>query len=268
MNADVDGVITVFPQLAAMTGAQKRFGRRKMPIVSWFFDTELSAVRLWCARQFLADVDCFVVHTNVERTLFPALLKLPQERFRFAHLQYGGAIATDPEDEQDPFVFATGSGFRDYGTFFAAMAKLGYPTKVLAGPRILAGLDIPSNVEVLSDMPKSQIHSHVRRARVNAVPLTNEGITAGGVTIVETFRHGRPLAISQRDGLADYLEDDVNCLIAERHNVDALAEVIEAMWDDPGLRERLGKGAESFAEAHCTDGAAALTLRSILDEFG
>jgi len=262
-----DGIVTVFPQLAFLAAARKRLTRSDVRLVAWFFNTEFGAPwKTKVSAAALSSVDAFGVHTTKECDVYSEMLGLPRDRFHFTHLHYGGPRSIVEENEEAPFVFSTGSGFRDYGTFFAAMAKLGYPAKVLGGPRVLAGLTPPRNVEILEQIPKLEIHHHVRGARVNVLPLNNEGICAGGVTIVETFQHGRTLVATERSGGEDYLFDGDNCLTTPLFDVDAMAERIEAVWTDRALRDDLNANALSFARSYCTDEAAARTLAKLLNQ--
>lgn len=261
------GVITVFPQLAATTGLEKRASRGRFPVLAWFFDTEIDTpLRLAASRAALARVDRFVVHTRCEREVFSRILHLPIDRFSFVPLQYGGDIETDPVDEADPFVFTTGSGFRDYPTFFEAIGRLGYRTVVCSGERALAGTAPPPCVEIRNDLTRREIHQMMRRARLNVLPMRTQGITAGGITIVETFRHGRGLVATHRPGLEDYLFDDKNALLVPPGDAGAMASAIEAMWTDPCLRQRLDDGAADFA-LQLTDEAAGAALGDLLDQL-
>lgn len=262
------GVITIMPQLAATVALQKRFGKRHVPLVSWFFNTELEAkMRVREARVTLRTVDRFIVHSTREIGLYADLLRLPAERFAFAPFQYGGELATDPIDEDEPFVFATGSGYRDYGTFFRAIEKLGYRTLVLAGERALRGLTPPPSVEILDQIPKHEIHRLVRRARVNVVPMTEGGANAGLITMVEAYRHERGIVSTWRTGIEDYVFPGENALVHDLGDADGMAQAIEAMWTDAALRDDLNIGARKWAEENCTDDAAGRFLVAHLDQL-
>ncbi len=268
--ADSDGIITVFPQLAAATGALLAAGRRDRVLVSWFFNTENlgSSKHRWIARRALNEVDRFVVHSTREIESYADLLGLPSERFVYVPLQFGATIETaQPDGQDEPYVFATGSGYRDYGTFFEAVAELGYRTVVLASDRVLEGLTVPGNVEILEQITRPEIRRLVRHARVNVVPLTDVGTTAGLVTIVETFRHGRALVITDRPGLEDYIFDGKNSLCPRLYDPRSMAEAIETMWTDDAYRAELDAAARRFAEDNCTDEAAGRSLIRILDSL-
>ncbi len=268
--APADGIITVFPQLAATTAGLKRVRCDRRPLVAWLFNTEgiATGIRRAGARVALRQVDRFVVHSTAEIPVYGRLLGLPVERFSFVPLQYGGEVeAARPPDQDEPYVFATGTGYRDYETFFAAMGKLGHRTLVLASDRALRGLTVPDNVEILSQISRPEIRRLVRHAAVNVVPLTGEGTTAGLVTIVETFRHGRSMVITRRPGLDDYCSENENVLCADPGDAGELAAAVDTMWSDESERARLDRAALEFAEANCTDGAAAAALVEVLDSL-
>lgn len=268
LKAPADGIITVFPQLAAAAGGLKLLRRDRRPLVAWMFNTEGLGRpgRRRGAKVALRQVDRFVVHSTAEIGVYSQTLGLPAERFTFVPLQYGADVemAAPPEADR-PYIFATGTGCRDYETFFAAVATLGYRTLVLASDRALDGLRIPANVEILEQITRPEIRRLVRHAAVNVVPLTDQGTTAGLVTIVETFRHGRSLVITRRPGLEDYCHDGENVLSADLGDPSSMAEAIDAMWSDRGLRQRLDASADAFGRANCTDDAAATHLTGILD---
>jgi hypothetical protein len=262
------GIITVFPQLAAAAGGWKLLKRDDRPLVSWMFNTEAinSGFHRRASRPVLNRVDRFVVHTTAEMRHYADLLHLPAERFEFVPFQYGATVETErPERETEPYVFATGTGYRDYGTFFAAMTKLGYRTVVLASDRALSGLTVPRNVKILDQISRPEIRRYVRHARVNVVPLNDKAVTAGLVTIVETFRHGRSLVVTNRPGLEDYCREGETALLADLFDPASMAETIDHMWSDQSARSRLDAGAKAFADANCTDEAAGDHLVRILD---
>lgn len=263
---DRGGAITVFPQLAATAAMRKRVRRIDVPLVAWFFNTTFGRdPKSVLARPALRAVDRFVVHSTNEIEAYAQHLGIRSDAFSFAHVQYGGVVQTDDVSVEDPFVFATGSGFRDYRTFFEAMEQLGLKTKVVAGPRVLAGLTPPPNVEILEGMDRTGIHRLVRQATVNVLPMNNEGLTAGLITMAEAFRHGRGLVVSDRQGVDDYVQHDENALLVPVADAKALAEAVQGMWDDAGLRERLNKGALASGDRHHTDEAAGRRLVEVLD---
>jgi hypothetical protein len=48
--------------------------------------------------------------------------------------------------------------------------------------------------------------------------------------------------------------------------VDDLAGAIERLWNDEAMRERLGANAREYATKYCSDEAAGVALKRVLDE--
>lgn len=263
-----NGVITVFPQLAATAGLCKLSERGSRPLIAWLFNTEglNASVKRAGARVLLGQVDRFVVHSQAEVAGYARLLRLPEHRFEFVPLQVGADVEHEaPAGRPDPYVFATGSGYRDYATFFDAVERLGLPTVVLASDRALRGVSAPANVEIVESLPRREIRRLIRHARVNVVPLTDQALTAGLVTIVETFRHGRSLVTTRRPGIEDYCRHEETALCAELFDASSMADAIDRMWSDEPTRSRLDRSASAFADANCTDEVAARHLVRVLD---
>jgi hypothetical protein len=261
-------VITVFPHLAVVVGIRQRLGIRRKPVVAWCFNLGAlyGGLKGVAARSALACVDRFVVHSRAETVRYAEWLDLPSDRFRFVPLQRRSIAVEQSEDEQQPFVLAMGSAWRDYQALFEAVRVSKHPTVVIAARHAVDGLAVPANVEVRSSVPRAECHRLAQRARVIAVPVLNEETASGQVTLLEAMRMGRPVVATRCMGSEDYIENESTGLLVEPRDVEALRGAIERLWDDGELRQRLGRNAARFAAEHCSDEAAGNSLRGILDE--
>jgi UDP-glucose:(heptosyl)LPS alpha-1,3-glucosyltransferase len=73
------------------------------------------------------------------------------------------------------------------------------------------------------------------------------------MVVLEAMAHGLPVVVSSARycGISDLLVDGVNALILENpHDVNALAEAIKRVRQDPGLHGLLSEAASSFARLH------------------
>lgn len=263
-----DGIITVFPQLAATVGLRKRLTRRRIPVIAWCFNIGAcypGAKRLF-AQAALKDVDRFIVHSNRERENLSQWLELPLSRFEFVPLQRAEIPVTEQEEINNPFLLAMGSAQRDYPTFFKAVEKLGLRTVVVAGKHALAGLTIPENVEVKFGLTIDQCLQLAQKARISVVPLLDNQTASGQVTIIEAMRMNRPIVATRCIGSEDYLKNGETGLLVEPHSVDDLAQNIERLWNDQELRHTIGKQAGDYSSKHFSDEAAGAALGRILDD--
>jgi hypothetical protein len=262
------GVITVFPQLAALAGLRKRFSGKSFPVLSWWLNTyAYSGLKGSLARASLEPIDKFVVHTRCEIDYYSQWLGLPKERFEFVPLQKPEYARLGEEDQENPFIFATGSGNRDYGTFFKAVEKLNLKTLVAPGRHAVAGLNIPSQVELRFEITKPEIIKAAQSARINVIPMTTDGPTGGTVTIVESMRMGCAIIATRRSGVEDYLEDGVTALLVDPYSETQMTEALDRLWNDHALRNRLGKAAYQYAINNCSDEVAGGHLEKILDQL-
>jgi glycosyltransferase involved in cell wall biosynthesis len=262
------GIITVFPQLAALAGLRQRMSGKRFPVLSWWLNTDAyTGVKGWIARAALESVDKFVVHTRCEAEYYSEWLGFPLDRFEFVPLQKPEFPRLGEEEQENPFIFSTGSGHRDYGTLFKAVEKLNIKMLVAPGRHAVAGLEVPSQVDIRFEITKPEIIKASQQARINVIPMTTEGPTGGTVTIVESMRMGCAIIATRRSGVEDYLEDGVTALLVDPHSEEQMTEAIERLWNDPELRKRLGKAAYDHAVKHCSDEAAGVHLERILNNL-
>lgn len=264
------GLITLFPQRAAVAGLRKMLFRKKYPVVSWYFNIghTYGGWKSFLTRNALQYVDKLVVPSTWELRQYQEWLQLPKEKFTFAHYQCPLFSITEKEEEKEPFILALGSANRDYKTFFQAVGELGIKTLVVSSDKVLDGLSIPANVEVNNQLSRDDCRLLAQRARVNVVPIGDTDTASGHVTIVEAMAMRRPLVVTECPGLTDYVEDGVTVLTCRENNVNAMKEKILELWNNQNLREFLSNKAYQFVKDQCSDQAAGRKLCAVLDEIG
>ena len=82
-----------------------------------------------------------------------------------------------------------------------------------------------------------------------------------GMVISEAMASGLPVITSRAAGAAELIEHgETGWLTADPWNVDQIAEGLQALADDSGLRQRMGAAARSKIEAYTWDRAAEQTM--------
>lgn len=142
---------------------------------------------------------------------------------------------------------------RDLKTLFAATEGLG--KEVIITTR-------ESRLEALRPLPKQVVHktfsvpdlkSAYDNASIIVIPLdTSSGLNneMGISALYEALSMGKAIVASRSQGMEAYIEDGVNGLLVPQHDVVAMRAAIVRLLEDRELRERLGKNARTFAEAH------------------
>jgi glycosyltransferase involved in cell wall biosynthesis len=271
LQADCAGLITVFPQLAMMAAIHKCLSPtwRKKPLVAWCFNVGQKPIwpNALMAQMFLRYVDRFVVHSRGEIDTLNRWFGIPKDKIAFVPLQRAPIVLTHREEVETPFVVSMGSANRDYVTLIEAIRGLPVRLVLVASPRSVVDIDIPSNVEVANGLTAEDCRVLAQRARINIVPLADVETASGQVTIVEALRMGRPLVATRGVGSVDYIVDGQNAVLVEARDIAGLRGAIDRLWNDGALREDLSRNALAYAQAHLSDETAATKLAALLDEL-
>ncbi|GAB2819410.1 D-inositol-3-phosphate glycosyltransferase [Actinocorallia aurea] len=97
-----------------------------------------------------------------------------------------------------------------------------------------------------------------RAADVTVVPSHNETF---GLVAVESQACGTPVVASAVGGLRTAVGDGISGVLVQGHDPEDYARVLEHLYDEPHLRERLGQGAVRHARVFGWDATADRLLR-------
>jgi glycosyltransferase involved in cell wall biosynthesis len=267
------GVITLFPQLAAIMALFKCLGLLgRRPLLAWCFNMgrPYGGVKGVLARAVMSQVDLFVVYSRAEIDIYSQWLGVPPARFCFVPLTGlpppMASVVVEPDDES-PYVLAMGTANRDYRTFMQAMAQVGHRAIVISGPHALEGLVIPPNVEVRSGVPQQECHRLAKRARLNVIPIADADAASGQVTLIDSMMLRLPLVVTRCAGTQDYAQDGVHALLVPPAQSEAMAQAIEQLWGAPERRSQMAQAAQAYAFEHYTPEAVKKQFAEILERL-
>lgn len=103
-----------------------------------------------------------------------------------------------------------------------------------------------------------------RRGDLFVSPTYSEGFSN---TILEAMASGLPIVSTRAVGVVDCLEDGVNGLLVEPHDVDGLAGAIARMLDDAPLRRKLAARALEEARTIYSWPAVARTIAGVYEDL-
>ena len=262
------GYITAFPPLAVCMGLVLRLTFSRAPLVAWSFNLSqrFSGPRRLAASFALAKACAVVVFSRREIKTYADMLGLPPDRFVFVPFTEEMVEPTLAEETGSPFLLAMGTANRDYRTLLAAVARLDIPTVIVAGPRALAGLDLPPKVEVRSGLSLVECHALCQRARLNVIPLDTEDTASGQVTLRYAMMFGKALVATVSIGTEDYIEPGVTGLLVLPHDPSALEAAIAELWHNPARRAAMGAAARAWLLENAGFEVGPRRLREILDK--
>ena len=262
------GILTCFPQLPLTIGLRKKIVRSRAPLVAWTFNlgTLYGGPRRHLAKFALSAVNRFIVHSRAEVTAYSDWLGLPASRFQFVPLQRATRDISFDEDRQQPFVLSMGSAQRDYRLLFAVLGELGYRAVVVAGPHAVAGLTVPSNVEVRSGLTAEQCHELVQRARLSVIPVANRSTASGQVTLLDAMMFARPVVVTACPASVDYVTHGHDALLVKHGDHDDMKSAIRFLWEDERARNAMGQAARTTATEKFSDEAIGRIMGRVLRE--
>ena len=263
------GLITCLPQLPLVAGARQRLALRRQPILAWAFNLgHLPGGAKRRISQFAFEgVARFVVHSRAEVGACSEWLQMPASRFQFVPLQRAVIDPPVGEDVTHPYIIAMGSAGRDYRLLFSVLAELKYRAVIVTAAHAVAGLTVPSNVEVRSGLTIEQCHELLRCARFSVTPVSNIDTASGQVTLLDAMMFSKAQVVTACPGSVDYLAHESEALLVAPGDRDGLAQSIRRLWDDAAMRATMGASGRERMVREFSDPVVGIQLGRILDEL-
>jgi glycosyltransferase involved in cell wall biosynthesis len=262
-----DARITYRSALAARTQSVR------VPHVAWGFNftTLPRGLHRRLMASAFASVDRFVVYSSLERSLYATYFNLDPDRIDLVLWGVGEPQVSSPDAAivSGDYLCALGGNARDYRSLFAAMDQLReIPLVAVVPPSAVAGLKIPPNVQIHSNVPRGTANNILAFSRFMVLPLAGTEVACGHVTLVAAMYLKKAMVITDSKGVADYVQDGVNSLLVPVGDVGALVERIRELWNDRARAEGMGAAGRSFAQAHCSEAPIINHLRQVLLAYG
>ena len=261
------------PWLALFTAAFLRLLRIDRPLLAFTFNHGngrfFSGPFLTLARRVLPSVAAFVTHSEYERQIFVRLYRIPEERIHFTHWAVAppeiNPDASQSLGQDSGFVCCIGRNNRDLPTFIEAVRRSAIPGIIVCGAGQIADGDLPSNLTVLTDIPKAKCDAIMAMAFATVVPLRDDSTGAGHMTIVTSLLLGTPVIATDSPVVTDYIREGETGLLVKRGSAQALTDAFIRLRDEPGLHSALAEGGRRFAQDNLTEAVAVRFLRGLLE---
>lgn len=192
------------------------------------------------------NVDKFVVSTKAEESVYSDYFKLDKDKLDFLPWSMDKPVF-DPETPlvSGDYVCAVGGEGRDYKTLVEAFKQLDFKLVIVARPQNLLGLDLPENIQVFTNVSNANFWNIINFSRFVAVPLENENINNGHISLVGSLSLAKPIVTTLATGTQDYVTHGYTALMSKPRDVSGLKNNIELLWNDQNLRNKMSLNAES-----------------------
>ncbi len=208
-------------------------------------------------------VERFAVFSKMERDLYSKAFQIDRGRFDFIRWGVNHPIVTDTNTPMisGEYISAVGGNSRDYRTLTDAARSLPHIKFVLvARPENLLNIDIPANVEVLTNIPFGQAMNIMAFSKATILPLDRTDAPCGHVTIVAAMYLGVPVIATYSAGIEDYISSGKTGILVEPKSVSSIADAILLLETDTPLRDSIIAESKAFVEQNCSE-------RNIADHF-
>lgn len=202
------------------------------------------------------------VHSTMERGLYARHFGIPPERIRVA-LWAMNEPEIEPGTPLEPgdYLSAVGGNARDYRTLAAAARLLpAIPQVWVVRPENLAGIDLPPNVRVVSNISYKASMNYLAFSRFMVLPLRGAEVPCGHVTLVSAMYLRKAIVVTDSAGVHDYVQANRNGLLCPSNDAQAMSAGMAELWNDPARAARLGTNGRAFAEQTCSDASVAAEM--------
>lgn len=158
---------------------------------------------------------------------------------------------------------------RDYQTLINAARGLDIKVRIVASLRNLQNIDaIPSNVEVLYDVPQDEIRELYCNAKFVVLPTfgadhLDASDCSGQYVLLESMASGKTVIVTDRNTLKDYVVNGVNAIIVPTQNLLILKEEIKKLLNSPKQIKQIELAARASIEGNNTTEKLAKSLSNI-----
>ncbi|HUQ38275.1 MAG TPA: glycosyltransferase [Aestuariivirga sp.] len=233
-----------------------------------FTNLPVGLKRLQMKRAFKR-IDRFIVFTDMERKLYSEYFAISVEKFE--RILLGMARPIDlpgPRSVETPYVVSMGGEARDYPTLVET-ARLMKDTifVLIVRPASLSDLELPSNIQVFTNIPWDDAWSLVYHAALAVIPLRNATTPNGHTTLVCGMHLGKAHVVTESSGLAEYVIHNQTAFTVPKGDVVAMQKAINLLLSDIDLAARLGDAAKLFAKNKCSEQTTLDFFSGFLDRF-
>lgn len=250
-------VISHLPLMTAAVAHLLRIRGRHVPHLGFAFNfTKLpSGWRHAYLRNALSRVDQLTVFSSYEKTLYAEHFGIDPSRFVPVIWTQGvPPVQTEPGiDLKTPYLCAIGGEGRDFTLLIETAKRLepGITMVIIARPHSLAGLPIPDNVTVLTNIPLARTWRIAQDSLGVLVPLVERGTCCGQITLVSAKLLGLPLATTWAYATREYVYGRAAVLECEPGDVIAYANLANRMVaEGRALRAIAELGVDDEREIH------------------
>lgn len=146
-------------------------------------------------------------------------------------------------EDNEGIVVSVGRTLRDNATLLSAARRFRAPLVLVVGKDDKLPEPLPSNVELLREIPLEEAHRLMRRAAVVVIPLLPAERSTGQVVVLEAMALGKPVVATELAGTVDLIDNGVDGVLVPTGDIEELAKAVNRMLENPEEARAIGRAA-------------------------
>jgi glycosyltransferase involved in cell wall biosynthesis len=178
-------------------------------------------------------------------------LRIPESSVDFVYDKVDHKFFQPLKVDTDNYILAVGQEQRDYNTLLQAISGTGIKLVIVASSLWSTSrieMDKLDQATVLSHIPYQELRMLYAKAKLVVAPLFEVDYAAGVNSVLEAMAVGKPLLVSDTEGIADYITHNETGIYVSPGNSEELRDTILSLWERPEELKRLGANARQVVE--------------------
>ena len=192
-------------------------------------------------RFIFSSVDVIFISSTHEIAIYAKRLNKSEKHFKF--LPFHTNIMEPGKMKCQDYVLSAGRTGRDYGVLAEAVRDLDMEVIVVGDEHSVKGINFPSNVTVLVEVPYMKYLDLLYNCRFVVVPLRKVVKSTGQVAFLEAMATGKPVIATETVGTKDYIQSGINGILVPPEDPVSLREAIHSLIKNPSLENEISLNA-------------------------
>ena len=193
---------------------------------------------------FVSDKLFITTNSSELRSMYTQTFKIPEKRIAVLSDSWNPKYSVlSPNCKDSGYIFAGGEASRDWKTLLAIAKERPEISFKIVARRMNwdTATVVPSNVELVFDIPSNEFYDMVTLSRIVLLPL-NTSITSGLIVLIRSALIGRLVISTKTPQTARYFPPKCHDLLIPMFSVEKMASALDFYWGNH--RKRIDKAKE------------------------
>jgi glycosyltransferase involved in cell wall biosynthesis len=194
-------------------------------------------------------IDKIIVFSQQEVNYYAGLFPDVQAKFVYIPLGIERITNTVKNEEwkKEKYLLSVGRSNRDYDFLYEAIKDTAFHLKIISNSFHDKPLD---NIKLFNSVFAPEMFDYMENCFCVVLPLSNPKISSGQLVILQAMQLGKPIIVTESEGISDYITHGYNGLIIKKEKK-ALIETLTLLYSDKTLYRRLSEnGRVEFEKKH------------------